>query len=236
MAVTSWGCGTGCMTAAIGGARGALQPHGITARLANAVFLSACKQGKQDLSKSAVPPLLSKPGTHSRTCEKPLADGCGDLKGLRRQISSDTLYSLGSIDLRLISSLQARYWHPQAVVECCCRPQASTSAHRFVSIAAILASLRCCISLASEAAAWLLEDFLLGEDSSSSESLSDCPQLELSSVGQDSFSANVGRNERPPREETHLHCLTLLYVQRCPRRQTSLQPYRLPRWETHQRI
>lgn len=39
------------------------------------------------------------------TCEKPLAVGCGDLKGLRRQTSSETLYSFGSIDFRLMSSL-----------------------------------------------------------------------------------------------------------------------------------
>ena len=46
--LTSRTCGGGSIVAAAGGARGALEPHGTTTRLANAVFLSAYVQGKQN--------------------------------------------------------------------------------------------------------------------------------------------------------------------------------------------
>ena len=46
--VTSWTCGGGSTVAAAGGTKGALEPHGTTTRLANAVFFSAYVRGKQD--------------------------------------------------------------------------------------------------------------------------------------------------------------------------------------------
>ena len=42
MRATSWTCCGGSTFTAFGGASGALQPHGTTARLASAVFFSAC--------------------------------------------------------------------------------------------------------------------------------------------------------------------------------------------------
>lgn len=134
---------------------------------------------------------------HSRTCEKPLADGCGDLKGLRKHISSETLYSLGSIDLRLISSLHAAFGTLMHLWQIPSDTKPGTHVYRFVSIAAIFASLRCCNSLASAAASCFLEGFLQEEVTFSSEDWSDCAQSNWSSTGQALSSANAKRDETP---------------------------------------
>ena len=101
------------------------------------------------------------------TCEKPLAVGCGDLKGFRRQTSSETLYSFGSIDFRLMSSLCTA--GVMMAGACAASTTMGFSAYLFVSIAAMFASLRCCSSVASTMAVRSSELFLLGNSSSSSE-------------------------------------------------------------------